>query len=127
MTRPCSRTATASSSSTSWEAAANGIYQRTAGALLPPHHLERGGREGPEEAPERKSSRDWRGWPRRLFKSFSYLPKHSVDGYSQLMNRFNVAFEVKVNLFYEDKKMEKFTKLIEHLKKYPILEITSAD
>ena len=53
-----------------------------------------------------------------LFKSFSYLPKHSVDGYSQLMNRFNVAFEVKVNLFYEDKKMEKFTKLIEHLKKY---------
>jgi len=34
------------------------------------------------------------------------------------MNRFNVAFEVKVNLFYEDKKVEKFTKLIEHLKKY---------
>ena len=53
-----------------------------------------------------------------LFKSFSYLPKHSVDGYSQLMNRFNVAFEVKVNLFYEDKNMEKFTKFIEHLKKY---------
>jgi len=53
-----------------------------------------------------------------LFKSFSYLPKHSIDGYSQLMNRFNVAFEVKVNLFYEDKKLEKFTKLVEHLKKY---------
>ena len=53
-----------------------------------------------------------------LFKSFAYLPKHSIDGYSQLMNRFNVAFEVKVNLFYEDKKMEKFTKLVEHLKKY---------
>lgn len=53
-----------------------------------------------------------------LFKSFSYLPKHSIDGYSQLMNRFNIAFEVKVNLYYEDKDLKKFSKLIEHLKKY---------
>ena len=53
-----------------------------------------------------------------LFKSFSYLSRHSIEGYCHLLNRFNVAFEVKVNVFYEDKKLEKFNKLIKHLKEY---------
>ena len=53
-----------------------------------------------------------------LYKCYSYLPKHQIEGYSQLLNRFNVSLEVKMNVYYEDKFLTKFDKLINHLKKY---------
>ena len=53
-----------------------------------------------------------------LFKSYSYLSKNELEKYSFLFNRFNIPVEVKINLFYEDRELKKFDKLIKHLNKY---------
>ena len=53
-----------------------------------------------------------------LFKSYSYLSKNELEKYSFLFNRFNIPVEVKMNLFYEDRELKKFDKLIKHLNKY---------
>ena len=53
-----------------------------------------------------------------LFKCFSYLPKYQLDRNSFLLNRFNIPYEVRLNIYYEDKNLTKFDKLIKHLNKY---------
>ena len=53
-----------------------------------------------------------------LFKSYSYLSKNELEKYSFLFNRFNIPVEWKLNLFYEDRELKKFDKLIKHLNKY---------
>ena len=53
-----------------------------------------------------------------LFKCYSYLPKYMIDRRSLLLNRFDISFEVKAHIFYEDSKLNKCDKLIKHLKKY---------
>jgi len=66
------------------------------------------------------------GFPKRdkilekyyLFKSYSYLSKNETERYSLLLNRFNIPAEVKINIFYEDRELKKFDKLIKHLNKY---------
>ena len=66
------------------------------------------------------------GFPKRnkilekyyFFKCYSYLPKYMAERNCLLLNRFNVPFEVKVHIYYEDSNLNKFDKLMNHLAKY---------
>ena len=53
-----------------------------------------------------------------LYKCYTYLPKYLNEGYSLFLNKFNVGLEVRMNVYYEDRTLGKFDKLIKHLRKY---------
>ena len=53
-----------------------------------------------------------------LFKCYSYLPKYLIERKYLFFNRFNVPFEVKAHIFYEDPDLNKLDKLMKHFKKY---------
>ena len=53
-----------------------------------------------------------------LFKCFTYLSNQELERYSFLLNRFQIILELKMYIFYEDKDLQKFDNLINHLCEY---------